>query len=144
MIPQQNGIAERMNRTLMEKARSLRLQASLPKSFWGDAVTFAYFLINRSPHRKLNGGIPEEVWSGKKVELGHLKRSMISRNIIFDEKSTLKKLEGADEAEKSTQDSIGQHSHTNDLPSISTFNHIYFEVEKSRHVPTPVEDQRGG
>ena len=50
----------------------MRLQISLPKSFWGDAIIFSYFLVNRSPHRKLNGDIPEEVYSGK-VELGHLK-----------------------------------------------------------------------
>uniref|UniRef100_UPI00403FCC78 hypothetical protein n=1 Tax=Areca yellow leaf disease phytoplasma TaxID=927614 RepID=UPI00403FCC78 len=31
------------------------------------------FSINRSPYFKLNGGLPEEAWSGKKVELGHLK-----------------------------------------------------------------------
>ena len=70
---EQNGIAERMNWTLTEKARSLRLQASLLKTFWGDALTFSCFLINRSPNRKLNGGIPEEIWSGKKVEHRHLK-----------------------------------------------------------------------
>ena len=62
-----------MNHALIEKARSLRLQASLPKSFWGDALTFSCFLVNRSPNRKLDGGIPEEVWSEKKVELSHLK-----------------------------------------------------------------------
>ena len=73
MTLQQNSIAERMNRTLTKKARSLRLQASLPKIFWGDALTFSYFFINRYPNRKLNGDIPEDIWSGKKVELGHLK-----------------------------------------------------------------------
>ena len=39
-MSQQNGVAERMNRTLIKKVRSLRLQASLPKSFWGDALIF--------------------------------------------------------------------------------------------------------
>ena len=61
MTPQQNGVSERMNRTLTEKARSLRLQASLPKVFWGDAITFSCFLVNRSPNRRIDGGIPEEV-----------------------------------------------------------------------------------
>ena len=62
-----------MNQTLTEKAWSLRLQTSLPKFFWDDALIFSYFFVNRFSHYKLNGGIPEEVWSGKKVELGHLK-----------------------------------------------------------------------
>ena len=51
----------------------MRLQTSLSKSFWGDAIIFSYFFVNRSPHHKLNGGIPEKVWSGKKVEPDHLR-----------------------------------------------------------------------
>ena len=73
MIPQQNGVSERMNRTLLEKARSMRLQSSLSVSFWGDTITLAYFLINRSLHYQLDGGLLEEDWTSKKVELGHLK-----------------------------------------------------------------------
>ena len=37
--PQHNGIAERMNRTLTERARSMRIHAGLPKCFWVDAVS---------------------------------------------------------------------------------------------------------
>ncbi|RVW77419.1 Retrovirus-related Pol polyprotein from transposon TNT 1-94 [Vitis vinifera] len=47
--PQQNGVAERMNRTLNERARSMRLHAGLPKTFWADAVSTAAYLINRGP-----------------------------------------------------------------------------------------------
>ena len=39
--PQQNGVAERMNRTLNEHAKSMRLHAGLPKIFWADAVSTA-------------------------------------------------------------------------------------------------------
>ena len=49
MIPQQNGVAERMNRTLLEKTRSMRLQSSLLVSFLGDIIILACFLVNRSP-----------------------------------------------------------------------------------------------
>nr|CAN81228.1 hypothetical protein VITISV_038889 [Vitis vinifera] len=38
--PQQNGMAERMNRTLNERAKSMRLHAGLPKTFWADAVMY--------------------------------------------------------------------------------------------------------
>ena len=44
--PQQNGVAERMNRTLNEHARSMRLHAGLLKTFWADAVSTAAYLIN--------------------------------------------------------------------------------------------------
>ncbi|KAL5823817.1 hypothetical protein ACOSQ4_021717 [Xanthoceras sorbifolium] len=73
MTPQQNGIAERMNRTLNERARSMRLHAGLPKMLWAEAVNTAAYLINRGPSVPLDGGIPEEVWSGKEVNISHLR-----------------------------------------------------------------------
>ncbi|MQL05556.1 transposase, partial [Escherichia coli] len=47
--PQQNGIAERMNRTILERVRCMLLSAGLPKSFWGEAAATAVYLINRCP-----------------------------------------------------------------------------------------------
>ncbi|CAH9074170.1 unnamed protein product [Cuscuta europaea] len=44
--PQHNGVAERMNRTIMERVRSMLNVAKLPKSFWGEAVNTACYLIN--------------------------------------------------------------------------------------------------
>ena len=44
--PQQNGVAERMNRTLNERARSMRLHAGLPKTFWANVVSTTTYLIN--------------------------------------------------------------------------------------------------
>ncbi|KAL5834699.1 hypothetical protein ACOSQ4_014196 [Xanthoceras sorbifolium] len=73
MTPQQNGVAERMNRTLNERARSMRLHAGLPKMLWAEAVNTAAYLINRGPSVPLDGGIPEEVWSGKEVNISHLR-----------------------------------------------------------------------
>ncbi|KAL5825678.1 hypothetical protein ACOSQ3_021741 [Xanthoceras sorbifolium] len=73
MTPQQNGVAERMNRTLNERARSMRLHAGLPKMLWAKAVNTAAYLINRGPSVPLDGGIPEEVWSGKEVNISHLR-----------------------------------------------------------------------
>ena len=71
--PEQNGIAERMNRTLNERARSMRLHAGLPKTFWADAINTAAYLINRGPSVPLCFKIPEEEWTGKKVDLSYLK-----------------------------------------------------------------------
>ncbi|RVW20652.1 Retrovirus-related Pol polyprotein from transposon TNT 1-94 [Vitis vinifera] len=65
--PQQNGVAERMNRTLNERARSMRLHAGLPKTFWADAVSTAAYLINRGPSVPMEFRLPEEVWSSKEV-----------------------------------------------------------------------------
>ncbi|XP_048323873.2 retrovirus-related Pol polyprotein from transposon TNT 1-94 [Ziziphus jujuba] len=71
--PQHNGIAERMNRTIMEKVRSMLSMAKLPKPFWGEAVRAACYLINRSPSVPLNFEIPEKMWSGKIPSYSHLR-----------------------------------------------------------------------
>ena len=71
--PQQNGVAERFNRTLLERARSMRLHAWLPKSFWAEAVNHACFVINRSPSRALDSKSAEEVWTGRDVDYSLLK-----------------------------------------------------------------------
>ena len=71
--PRQNGVAEWMNRTLLEQARCLRLSAGLPKCFWVDVVSTAAYLVNRSPSVPLEFKIPEEKWSGKEITYSHLK-----------------------------------------------------------------------
>ncbi|KAJ9556562.1 LOW QUALITY PROTEIN: hypothetical protein OSB04_011176 [Centaurea solstitialis] len=47
--PAQNGVAERKNRHLLEVARALLFQMTVPKPFWADAIATACFLINRMP-----------------------------------------------------------------------------------------------
>jgi transposase InsO family protein len=67
--PQENGVSERMNRTIMEHARSMRLHAGFPLQFWVEVVDIVVYLINRGPSSSLDGGIPEEAWTGKKGKL---------------------------------------------------------------------------
>src|SRR5205085_10361622 len=62
-----------MNRTIMEKARSMLLEASLPESFWAEAVNTAVYLHNRSPTRFLEGKMPYKASNGIKPDLSHLK-----------------------------------------------------------------------
>ena len=71
--PEQNGVAERMNKTILERERSMRFDSGLPTYFWAAALDTAVYLINRSPSSALDGGIPEEVWTGKPVNLSFLK-----------------------------------------------------------------------
>jgi transposase InsO family protein len=47
--PQQNGVAEQMNRTLLERARCMLSNARLSKDFWAEAVSIACYLANCSP-----------------------------------------------------------------------------------------------
>ncbi|GJV16790.1 retrovirus-related pol polyprotein from transposon TNT 1-94 [Tanacetum coccineum] len=71
--PQQNDVAERINRTLNERAKSMRLHAGLPKMFWEDSVTTKAYLINGRPSVPLRFRIPEEEWQGKEFSLAHLR-----------------------------------------------------------------------
>lgn len=50
--PQQNGVAERYNRTILDRIRCMLFDADLPKKFWGEAGNTAVFLINRRPKEK--------------------------------------------------------------------------------------------
>lgn len=56
--PQQNGIAERKNRHVLEIARALLLGAHAPRRYWPDAVTIAVYLINRLPSKVLGFRTP--------------------------------------------------------------------------------------
>lgn len=61
--PQQNGLAERFNRTLVEKARTMLADSNFEKELWTEAVSTATYIINRLPTRNII--IPAELWYGK-------------------------------------------------------------------------------
>ncbi len=71
--PQQNGVAERMNRTLVESARCMIKHAKLSDSFWAEAVNTAAYLRNRIPSTACKNRSPYELWHGKKPDLKHLR-----------------------------------------------------------------------
>lgn len=71
--PQQNGLAERMNRTLMERARCMLINANFQKVYWAEAVATAAYITNRCPTRSISYVTPEELWSGKKPNLKHVR-----------------------------------------------------------------------
>ncbi|GKB86161.1 zinc finger, CCHC-type containing protein [Tanacetum coccineum] len=71
--PQQNGVVERRNRTVMEMARSLLKGRNVPGEFWGEAVRHAVYHLNRLPSKSLPDITPYEAWYGKKPNLEHLK-----------------------------------------------------------------------
>ncbi|GBP03897.1 Retrovirus-related Pol polyprotein from transposon TNT 1-94 [Eumeta japonica] len=71
--PQQNGMAERMNRTLVERARCMLFYANLEKKYWAEALATAAYVVNRSPTKSLQGKTPYEMWKGMKPNLSHMK-----------------------------------------------------------------------
>src|ERR1700733_3648096 len=71
--PQQNGVAERLNRTLVERARTMIVESKVSTDFWAEAVNTANYLRNRSPTKALPNMTPQEAWTGKKPDLSHLR-----------------------------------------------------------------------
>ena len=72
--PQQNGVAERMNRTITEKARAMINAADLDKQFWGEVVLIATYLINLTPTKAVASSKTSfKLWHNKKLRLSHLR-----------------------------------------------------------------------
>ena len=71
--PSQNGLAERMNRTLVESARCMLEDSKLEKRFWGPAVLTAGHVHNRLPSRSHGNISPLEFWTGQAPGIGHLR-----------------------------------------------------------------------
>ena len=72
--PQQNGVSERMNRTVIEMARTMRISAKLPLKFWAEAVNTAVYVRNRCSSRSLpKGSTPYTIWMGRKPSVDHFK-----------------------------------------------------------------------
>jgi transposase InsO family protein len=70
--PQQNGIAERRNRTFLEMVRSMMVQANLPIIFWGDALLTVVYILNRVPSKSI-ASTPYELWNNRKSDLSNLR-----------------------------------------------------------------------
>ncbi|GFU93622.1 copia protein [Trichonephila clavipes] len=68
-----NGNAERANRVLLERARSLLYESKLPLKFWAEAINCSTQVSNVTP-RKGKEKIPLEIWTGNKPKLNYLKK----------------------------------------------------------------------
>jgi hypothetical protein len=72
--PEQNGISERLNRTLTEKARCMLRQANLPEKFWGEAIRMANHLKNHSPSKCCGEKVPMEWWGQRVPSIVYFKK----------------------------------------------------------------------
>ena len=70
--PEMNGLAERMNRTILEKAKCMCAHADLPKSLWAEAASTACYVYNRLPNAPLKCKSPHELWYSRKPDLSNL------------------------------------------------------------------------
>ena len=70
--PQQNGVSERSNRTLMESARSILQEKDLPRDLWAEAVNTAVYVNNRI-HGSTTTTTPYEMWYGRKPDVSYFR-----------------------------------------------------------------------
>lgn len=71
--PQQNGIAERRNGTIVEAARTMLIQGAVPKMFWREAISTIVYTLNWVFVKKGNDKTPYEVWNGKNPNVIYFK-----------------------------------------------------------------------
>lgn len=71
--PQQNGVVERQNQTLLNMTRSILKHMELPIYLWGEAVRHATYLINRDATRVIKSTTPYELFKGRKPNIEHLR-----------------------------------------------------------------------
>jgi len=70
--PQQNGVAERRNRTLMDMVRSMMSYSTLPLGLWMEALKTAIHILNRVPSKSVPK-TPYELWTGRVPSLQHFR-----------------------------------------------------------------------
>ena len=70
--PEQNGLAERKNRTYLEMVNALLLHAKLPFNLWGEALLSTCHIVNRIPTKKKQISL-YELWKGRKLNIGYFK-----------------------------------------------------------------------
>lgn len=71
--PQQNGVAERLNRTLLDMVRSMLSECGLPPNFWAEALSAAVGIRNMTATRNKEWQTPLELLSGRKPDVRHLR-----------------------------------------------------------------------
>ena len=69
--PEQNGVVERRNRTLIDMVRSMMSNSTLPEFLWGEALKTIVHILNRVPS-KVVPKTPYELWVGRKLTLNYL------------------------------------------------------------------------
>jgi len=71
--PENNGIAERFNQTLISCTKTLLYWSKLSENFWDYAIMYADYLYNKTPHQIARNNIPDETFYGYKVKLNHIR-----------------------------------------------------------------------
>lgn len=159
--PEENGVAERSNRTVKEKARALLIEANLPIKFWLYAVLSAVYLMNRTISSSLpHGKTPYEMIRGWEPDLTHMRTfgclcyALIQKELrrgVFSEVSRPSILIGHTEHNHNyivyviesstivTSHNIAFQEHTFPFRKMKTFDigHLSFDDDEVEPLPDP-------
>nr|GEY28709.1 retrovirus-related Pol polyprotein from transposon TNT 1-94 [Tanacetum cinerariifolium] len=154
-MPQQNGVVERRNRTLVEAARTMLTFANLPSFLWAEAITTACFTQNRSIIHKRLDKTPYELMNKRKQNikffyvfgcrcylLNDYEDIHVSVNVNFDELSEMAPkqfslepgLSNLNETGKSSNPSVSQVSETSKKDLEDLFQDFYDEYFDSSKI----------
>jgi transposase InsO family protein len=90
--PEQNGVAERWNRTVVELGRAMIIARKLPSELWPEAMSYATYIRNRAYTRAVPDMTPYQKWLGKRPDITHIQE--FGRDIwVLDEQINPSKLE---------------------------------------------------
>jgi hypothetical protein len=90
--PQQNGVSERKNRTLLDMTRCLLFQSNLPKFLWCEALSTSNYIRNRCISESIQNNIPYSLWYGRNPNISYLK-SFGSLTYVLNKSPNKKKLD---------------------------------------------------
>ena len=125
--PQQNGVVERKNRSLVELARTMLSDSSLPKYFWADAVSTACYVSNRVIIRPILKKTPYEIYKGRKPNISHFHIFGCKCFVLNNDKDNLGKFD-----EKSDEGIFLGYSLSS--KAFRIYNKRTLTIEESMHV----------
>ncbi|XP_073103332.1 uncharacterized protein [Elaeis guineensis] len=123
--PQQNGMVEHKNKTIVETAKSMMKDKGLPKEFWVEAVAVVVYVLNRFLTCSVKGKTPYEAWSGRKPNENNGREMPI---IIVDESSNLETI-SPHESPSTTTDTLSSSSIDSTPRRVRNLADIYASCE---------------
>ncbi|GJZ95712.1 putative ribonuclease H-like domain-containing protein [Tanacetum coccineum] len=132
--PQQNGVAERKNRTLIEAARTMLADSLLPTTFWAEAVSTACYVLNRVRVTKTQNKTPYELLFGQKLIISYI-RPFGCHVTILDTLSVLGKFDG-----KSDEGFLVDKPNVKGVGYRWMFDIDYF-TDSMNYIPVSLENQ---
>lgn len=145
---EQNGLAERKNRTLQEKARTMLIESKAPEKLWGQAIYTANYLSNRCINKSINNDTPFEKWVGRVPSGLHLhifgqKAFVLNKRYRtkFEPKASVGMFAGYSEQSKAYLIYLPKTDNVVISRDVRIVNKMYFATEDSTNKEQNIDEQ---